>query len=101
MFGISRGTVSKVMVAVEKEKKTSQQSKSLPESLKLSERDRRTLHGIVRKNRRNKALKITSELNEHPQNQFSTKSCNSKTYALKNKCFKAFRVVYDQSELVS
>ena len=32
MFGISRGTVSKVMVAFEKEKKTSQQSTSLAES---------------------------------------------------------------------
>ena len=32
MFGISRGTISKVMIAFEKEKKTSQQSRSLSES---------------------------------------------------------------------
>ena len=32
MFGISRATVSKVTIAFEKEKKTSQQSKSLAES---------------------------------------------------------------------
>ena len=32
MFGILRGTVSKVMIAFEKEKKTSQQSTSLAES---------------------------------------------------------------------
>ena len=32
MFGISRGTVSKVMIPFEKEKKTSQQSTSLAKS---------------------------------------------------------------------
>ena len=32
MSGISRGTVSKVMIAIEKEKKTFQQSASLAES---------------------------------------------------------------------
>ena len=69
MFGISRGTVSKVMIAFEKEKKTSQQSTSLAESQSCQ---RESLHQIFRKDRKTTELKITSELNENPQNHLST-----------------------------
>ena len=106
MFGVSTGTVSKVIISFEKENKTSQQSISLALC--------RTLHLNVRKDRRTTVLKIIFELNEHPQKQLSTKtsvesftknilrkSCNSKTYAFTEKCFKSFRVVYGLSELVS
>ena len=55
MFGISRGTVLKVMIAYEKEKKTSQQSTSLAEN-QSCQRDHQTLHGIFIKDRRTTAL---------------------------------------------
>ena len=67
IFGVSRGTVSKVIIASEKEKHKSGRK------LKLTERDRRTLHQIARKDCGTTALKITSELNEHLQNLVSTK----------------------------
>ena len=63
------------------------------QKLKLSERDRRTLHRIVRKDRRTTALKITSEVNEHPQNQFSTKTVRRelhKKYSKEELQFKNF-----------
>ena len=41
---------------------------------KLSERDRRTLHRILGKDRRTTDLKITSELNEHLYNPVSIKT---------------------------
>ena len=66
-FGVSRGKVSKVKFASEKEKKTSS------EKHKLSERDRWTFHRIVRKDYRNTTLKITFNLNERLQNPISIK----------------------------
>ena len=74
MFGVSRGTVSKVMTAFEKEGKTSSAKHKSGRKSKLSERDRRTLNRIVRKDRRTTAVKITAELNEHLQNPVSTKT---------------------------
>ena len=101
MFGISRGTVSKVVIAFVKEKKTSHQNPSLAES-QSCQRETVELYII-------KLLKITSELIEHPQNHLSTKivrrelhknilrkSCNLKTSA-----FKAFGVESGPSKLVS
>ena len=43
-FGVSRGTVSKVMIAFEKEKKTFSPKHKFSRKSKLPERDRRTLH---------------------------------------------------------
>ena len=74
MFGVSRGTVSKVMTAFEKEGKTSSAKHKSGRQSKLSERDRRTLNRIVRNDRRSTAHKITTELNEHLQNPVSTKT---------------------------
>ena len=72
MFGVSRGTVSKVMTAFEKEGKTSSAKHKSGRKSKLYERDRRTLNQIFRKDRRTTALKITNELNDHLQNPVST-----------------------------
>uniref|UniRef100_A0A0K0FBA8 DDE_3 domain-containing protein n=1 Tax=Strongyloides venezuelensis TaxID=75913 RepID=A0A0K0FBA8_STRVS len=74
MFDVSRGTVSKVrMTAFQKEGKTFTTKHKSGRKSKLSEKDRRTLNRIVRKDRRITALKITTELNEHLQNPVSTK----------------------------
>ncbi|XP_076043606.1 uncharacterized protein LOC143026722 [Oratosquilla oratoria] len=61
LLGVSRGTVSKVMTAFEREGKTSSAKHRSGRKLKLSERDRRTLN------------RITAELNEHLQNPVSQK----------------------------
>ena len=74
MLDVSRGTVSKVMTAFEREGKTSSAKHRSGRKLKLSERDRRTLNGIVREDRKTTAPKITAELNEHLKNPVSTKT---------------------------
>ena len=100
MFGVSRGTVSKVMIAFEKEKITSSAKHKFIRKSKLPERDCWTLHRIVSKDLKIMALKITSELDELLQNPVSTKivsreldkgiprnSCNSKTSVFKRQMF--------------
>ena len=47
LFSVARCTVSKVMTAFEKEGKTSSLKQNSERKQKLSERDRRTLTGIV------------------------------------------------------
>ncbi|XP_076062505.1 uncharacterized protein LOC143037830 [Oratosquilla oratoria] len=74
LLGVSKGTVSKVMTAFEREGKTSSAKHRSGRKLKLSERDRRTLNRIVRKDRKTTASKITAELNEHLQNTVSQKT---------------------------
>ena len=58
-------TVSKVITAFEKEGKTSAQKQNSGRKRKLSDRDRRTLTRIVRKDHKNTAAKITAEPNDH------------------------------------
>ena len=72
MLGVSRGTVSKVLTAFEREGKTSPAKHRSGRKSKLPERDSRTLNQIVRKDRKNSASKITAELNKHLQNPVST-----------------------------
>ena len=74
ILGVSRGTVSKVMTAFEKEGKTSSSKQNSGRKSKLSERDRRALNRIVRQDRKTTAPKITAELNENLQNPVSTKT---------------------------
>ena len=71
-FCIAKNTVSKVMTAFEKEGKTSQKQNS-GRKRKLSDKGRRTLTRIVRKDHKNTAPKITVELNDHLENQVSSK----------------------------
>ena len=73
MFGISRGTVSKVMIAFEKKKENVSAKYNSGRKPKLSERDRQNLYRIVRKHRRTTVLKITSEINEHLRTIFPQK----------------------------
>ena len=65
MFCVSRDNVSKVMTAFEKEGKMSSTKHKYGRKWKLSDRDRVTLNWIFKKVRRTKALKITTEPNEH------------------------------------
>ena len=74
MFGFSTGKVSKITNCLWKKRKHYLQSTSLVEIKVVWERDRRSLHRIVRKDRRTMTLKITSNLNEHLQNTVSTKT---------------------------
>ena len=57
----------------------SQQITVWPKAEVVRERPR-TLHQIVSKDCRTTALKITYELNEHPQNQFFTKTVRRELY---------------------
>ena len=70
---MSKGTVSKVMIAFEKERKSSSAKHKSGQKSNLSESHCRTFHQIVKKDRRTTALKITSELNEHLENPVYTK----------------------------
>ena len=56
MFDVSRGTLSKVKIASGKEKKMSSTMHKSGRKSKLSERDHRTLHRIVRKDFRTTML---------------------------------------------
>ncbi|XP_076047333.1 uncharacterized protein LOC143028856 [Oratosquilla oratoria] len=77
LLGVSRVIVSKVMTAFEREGKTSSAKHRSGRKLKLSERDRRTLNRIVRKDHKTTASKITAELNEYLQNPVSQKNCST------------------------
>ena len=74
LFGVARSTVSKVMTAFEKEGKTSSLKQNSGRKRKLSDKDRRTLTRIVRKDHKNTAPKITAEINDHLENPVSSKT---------------------------
>ena len=58
LFGVARSTVSKVMTVFEKDGKTSSLKQNSGRKRKLSDRDRRTITGIVRRDHKNTAPKI-------------------------------------------
>lgn len=72
LFGVSRGTVSKIMTAFTIEGKTSSAKCNSGRKCKLSDRDRRVLKRIVTANRKTTAVKLTAELNQHFQHPIST-----------------------------
>ena len=74
LFSVARSTVSKVITVFEKEGKTSSLKQNSGRKLKLSDRDRRTLTWIVRKDHSYTAPKITAELNDHLENPVSSKT---------------------------
>ena len=74
LFGVARSTVSKVMTAFEKERKTSSLKQNSRRKRNLSDRDRQTLTRIVGKDHKKTAPKITAELNDHLKNPFSSKT---------------------------
>ena len=68
IFDAARTTVWKVMIAFEKEGKTSLLKKISGRKRKLSDWDRRNLKLIIRKDHKNTAPKITAELNDDLKN---------------------------------
>ena len=72
LFSVARSTVLKVMTAFEKEGKTSSLKQNSRRKRKLSDRDRRTLTWIVRKDHLNIALKIIAELYDHLEKPVSS-----------------------------
>ena len=70
LFDVTRSTVSKVMSAIKKEGKTSPLKQNSGRKRKLSDRDRRILIWIVRKDHKNTVPKITADLNDHFENRF-------------------------------
>jgi hypothetical protein len=74
-LAVSTAAVPKVMTAYSDRGKTSSAERSCGRKPKLSERDRRTLQGVVYKNdHRTDAAKVTAELSIHPEDAVSTKT---------------------------
>ena len=80
LFGVARRPVSKVMTAFEKEGKISSLKQNSGRKRKLSDRDRRTLTPIVRKDHKKTAPKITAELNDHLESPVSSKTVRKELY---------------------
>ena len=74
LFGIARSTVSKVMTGFDKKRKNLLNKANSGRKRKLSDRNRRTLTQIVRKDHENKAPKITAEFNDHLEKPVSPKT---------------------------
>ena len=74
VFGVSRGTVSKIMTAYRRTEKTASDKHQRGRKCVLSDRDRRTLRRIVTKNKKTTAAKVTAELNVTLTNPVSTKT---------------------------
>ena len=74
LFGVARSNVWKVMIVFEKEGKTSSLKQNSGRKRKLSDRNRRTLRRIVRKNHKNTAMKITAELFDHLEKPVCSKT---------------------------
>ena len=72
LFGVARSTISKVMTECDKEGKTFSLKQNSGRKRKLSDRSRRTLTPIVRKDHTNTAPKITAELNDRLENLVSS-----------------------------
>ena len=64
----------------EKEGKISPQKQNSGRKRKLSDRDRRTLTGIVRKDPKNTVPKITAELNDHLEKPVCSKTVKRKLH---------------------
>ena len=98
LFSVARSIVSKVMSVFEKDGKSSALKEKTKRKRKLSDKDRQTLMGIVRKDHKNTVPKITAELNDHLENHcflkneelckagFQGKTAIRKPY--QNKCLK-------------
>ena len=83
LFSVARSTVLKVITAFEKEGKTSSLNQNSGRKRNLSEWDRRTLTGIVRKDHKNTTPKITTKLYEHLENPLSSKTVKRELHKAK------------------
>ena len=79
-FRLARRAVSKEMTEFEKERKTYSLKQNSEKKLKLSDRDRRTLMWIVRKDHENTALKIIAELYDHLEKPVCSKTLRRKRH---------------------
>jgi hypothetical protein len=73
LLDVLRATVSKVMLAYTNHGKTTSAKSNSGRKSTLTERDRRTIRGIVSKNHRTTAAQVTTELNIHLEDLFSQK----------------------------
>lgn len=74
MFGVSRGTVSKITTAYMRGGKTKSDKHQRGRKNVLDDRDKRTLRRIVVRNKKTTAAKVTAELNATLTNPVSTKT---------------------------
>jgi len=72
LLGVSRATVSRVMMTYPNHGRTSTKGNS-GQKPKLSERNRHTLKGIVSVNRKSTTAKVTAELHIHLEHHFHKK----------------------------
>ena len=70
LLGASRAAVSRVMTTYTNHGRTSSTKGNSGQKPKLSERDRRTLKGIVSVNHKSTAAKVTAELHIHLEDRF-------------------------------
>ncbi|PNF24163.1 hypothetical protein B7P43_G17362 [Cryptotermes secundus] len=80
VFGVSRGTVSKIMIAYRRSEKTASDKHHRRWKCVLSDRDRRTLCRIVTKNKKTTAAKVTVELYVTLTNFVSTETVRRKLH---------------------
>jgi len=74
LLGVNRSAVSKVMMTYTKQGRTSSAERNSGRKPKLSEKDCRTLKGIVSINHRSTEAKVTAELNIHLEDCFHKNS---------------------------
>jgi hypothetical protein len=74
LLGVSRTAVSEVMMAYTNHRKIQSATRNSGHKPKLRKRDLCMLKGIVSKNYRIIAAKVTAEFSIHPENHVSTKS---------------------------
>lgn len=82
VFGVSRGTVSKIFTAYRESGKTSSAKTQRGRKCVLSDRDRRALKRIVTKNKRTTAAKVTAEMNVALANPVSIKTTRRELHKL-------------------
>ena len=74
LFGVAKSTVSKVTTVFEEEGKSSSLKQNSGRKRKISDRNRRILSRIVRKDHQKIAPKIIEELIDHLENPVSSKT---------------------------
>jgi transposase len=74
LLGVSRATVSKVMLACKNHGKTTSMKRNSRRKSALMEKDCQTLRRIVPKNHRTTAAQVIAEVNIHLEDPVSTKT---------------------------
>jgi transposase len=74
LLGVPRATISKIMLAYANHGKTTSAKRNSGRKSTLTEKDRRTLRRIFRRNHTTTAAQVTAELNIHLEVSVSTKT---------------------------